>query len=295
MGKKVLITGASGFLAQHIIPRFIRSKEYTIIGVDRRPHGNFLPHKFIQADVRDLNYRDLLGVDLVVHLAWRTNIPDCTRHPEESTNENIDMTVHLLEVCKEAGVKRVFFPSTASLYGNNQTPWTEDMLGMPIEHYSWQKLSCEFLCKMYAGSFGVDTVIARFFQIFGEHQREDTALAAFLRAKRDGRPITLTETTAQSAFKSGQRDFIYAGDVADAVYLLTTMEEPGKGEIYNVGGGKCNTMEEIADAVGGEVKWVPRRDWEVERHEADIHKLTALGWEPTVNVLEWIHNLEKHD
>lgn len=283
---KILVTGSAGFLAQHIIPRF-QKEGHTVIGVDKRPEIT-KSNRFLQTDVRDLNYRDVLGVDYVVHLAWRTNIPDCSRHPEESTRDNIDMTIHLLEVAREAGVKKVFFPSTASLYGKNTTPWTEDMLGMPIEHYSWQKLSCEFLFKMYAESFGLNTVTARFFQIFGEYQREDTALAAFLRQKKIGQPITLTETTAQSSFRSGQRDFIYAGDVADAVYLLVTDERAGKGEIYNVGRGKVNTMEEIATAVGGEVKWVPRRPWEVERHEADIRKLTELGWSPKVDVIDWI-------
>jgi len=281
---KVLITGASGFLAQHICNKF-SDEGHEIIGLDKRPGG----WTSLQMDVKDLNYRDLLGVDYVVHLAWRTNIPDCSRHPEDSTRENIDMTIHLLEVAKEAGVKKVFFPSTASLYGKNPTPWSEDMTAFPIEHYSWQKLACESACKMYAEALGLDTVVARFFQIFGEYQREDTALAAFLRAKKNGQPITLTETTAQSAFKSGQRDFVYAGDVAEAVYLLTT-GSAGRGQIYNVGG-HVHTMEDIANAIGSEVKWIPRREWEVERHEADLSKLKALGWRPKIDVLEWLKRI----
>jgi len=251
-----MITGSAGFLAQHLIPKF-QNEGHFVVGVDKRPERH-QSNYFIQDDVRNLGYRDLLGIDAVCSMAWRTNIPDCSRHPEDSTNDNIDMTIHLLEVAKEAGVKRVFFPSTASLYGNNPTPWKEDMPPAPIEHYSWQKLACESACKMYARSLGLDTVVARFFQIFGEHQRDDTALAAFLRAKKNGQPITLTETTAQSSFKSGQRDFVYAGDVAEAVYLLTTHPHIGKGEIYNVGG-FVHSMEEIATAIGSEVVWIPRR------------------------------------
>ena len=286
---KVLVTGSSGFLAQHIVKKF-QKEGYFVIGVDKRPER----HKsdlFIQENVFDLNYRDLMGVDYVVSMHWRTNIPDCSRHPRESTENNIGSTLHLLEVSKEAGVKKFFFPSTASLYGHNTTPWTEDMLGNPIEHYSWQKLSCEFACKMYSEALGLNTVITRFFQIFGEYQRDDTALAAFIRAKKSGSPITLTETTAQSSFRSGQRDFIYAGDVADAVFLLTTDERAGKGEIYNVSSGETHTMEQIADAIGGEVKWIPRRAWEVERHHGDISKLSALGWTPKTNVIQWIKSV----
>ena len=284
--KRVLITGYSGFLGGHIAP-VLAQKEYRVIGLDKRPMQNmWMPEHFIQADVFDLTYRDLMGIDYVIHLAWRTNIPDCVRHPEDSTYQNIDMTVHLLEVAKEAGVKKVIFPSTASLYGNNETPWKEDMHVTPGEPYSWQKLSCEYLCKMYSQVYGLPTNILRFFQIFGENQREDTALAAFLKAKHSGKPITLTKTTAQSAFKSGQRDFIYAGDVAQAV--VDVMERGEDGEIYNVASGQIHTMEEIAETIGGKVEWIEKRNYEVEKHHGDISKIMSLGWKPKVNVLEWL-------
>ena len=280
---RIMITGASGFLAHHIIKEFQEQGHY-VVGVDKRPLGeHWLPNKFIQADVNDLTFRDLMGIDQVIHLAWRTNIPDCVRHPEESTRQNIDMTVHLMEVCKEAGVKKVFFPSTASLYGHNPTPWKEDMPPFPIEPYSWQKLSCEYLRFLYP-----NIVIGRFFQVFGELQREDTALSAFMKAKAEGRPVTLTKTVAQSTFKSGQRDFIYAGDLAKAVYLI--MEKGELGEIYNVSSGKVNTMEEIAEAIGADVVWIPKREYEVERHWGSIEKLTKLGWKPSMDVLTWLKN-----
>ena len=280
----VLITGSAGFLAQHIIKAF-QNKGYFVVGVDKRPELR-PSNKFIQTDVNDLTYRDLMGIDYVIHLAWRTNIPDCVRHPRESTYQNINTTIHLLEVAKEAGVKNFFFPSTASLYGNNPTPWTEDMLGKPIEHYSWQKLSCEFACKMYSTSYGLKTTIGRFFQVFGEHQRDDTALAAFMRNKKEGKPVTLTETTAQSSFRSGQRDFIYAGDIAEAVVIITEKGEAG--EIYNVASGGFHTMEEVAQALDVDVVWIPKRNWEVERHHGNIDKLKKLGWLPKTNVLEWV-------
>lgn len=280
---KVMVTGASGFLGFHFM-NALHKKGYEVIGVDKRPWpyiGTYF--KVIQCDVKDLQFRDLMGVDAVIHLAWRTNIPDCKRHPEESTENNIGMTVHLLEVCKEAGVKKFIFPSTASQYGHNPTPWTEDMTSDPMEPYSWQKLSCEYLCRMSE----VPCSITRNFQIYGEHQREDTALAAFFRMKKGDTPITLTETMAQSKFKSGQRDFIYAGDVAEAHILI--MEEGKDNETYNIASGKVHTMEDIAKAMEAEVKWIPKRDYEVERHEADISKLLELGWKPETDVIKWIH------
>jgi len=280
--KKVLITGISGFLGHHITKEFM-DNGYNVIGIDKRPipSDHYLPHMFVQANVNDLGYRDLMDIDYVVHLAFITNIPNSVRHPEKTTHDNICMTMHLLERCKEAKVKRVLFPSTASLYSHNPTPWTEDMPPLPIEPYSWQKLSLEYACKLYD-----NTIITRFFQIYGEQQREDTALYAFLKAKEDGRPISLTKTLAQSSSRSGQRDFVYAGDVAKAVRLLI---EKGKlGEIYNISSGQVNTMEDIAKAIGAKVQWIPRRHWEVERHHGDISKITELGWTPKTDVLTWL-------
>jgi len=290
---KVMVTGSSGFIGGHLVSE-LQKQGYYVIGVDKRPlpsghciPGQFLlgditPDEFIQTDVFDLGYRDLMDVDYVIHLAFVTNIPNSVRHPVETTYQNIDMTVHLLQMCKEAGVKRFLFPSTASLYSKNPTPWTEDMPPVPEEPYSWQKLCCEYACKMY----DLDTIIFRFFQVFGEHQREDTALAYFLKAKKEGKPITLTETTAQSSFKSAQRDFIYAGDLAKAVIIA--MEKGENNEIYNVGSGEITTMEDVAKAMGAEIKWIPRREWEVEKHLADINKIKGLGFKPETNIIKWL-------
>jgi len=248
-----------------------------------------MPTYFIQTDVRDLGFRDLMGIDFVVHLAFVTNIPHSVRHPKETTHDNIGMTVHILEIARETGVERVVFPSTASLYSNNQTPWKEDMPGEPIEPYSWQKLACESLCRMYACVYHVPTVVARLFQVFGELQRDDTALAAFLKKKRANEPITLTKTVAQSTFRSGQRDFVYAGDVANAlVRLANDARVVANGEIYNVCTGRVRTMEEIAHVLNSTVVWLPRREYEVERHEGDARKLRAIGWEPKVDVIDWL-------
>lgn len=288
--KKILVTGVSGFIGHHFI-KAAQDAGYWVKGVDKRPipSNHYKPNLFVQADVNDLNYRDVMGCDYVVHFAWRTNIPDCQRHPEDSTRQNIDMSIHMLELAREAGVKNFLFPSTASLYGNNPTPWKEDMTPDPIEPYSWQKLSIEHASSMYTKVYGLPTTIFRFFQVFGEFQREDTALAAFLKAKKDNKPVTLTQTTAQSSFKSGQRDFVYAGDLAEALVMALDSENTGKGEVLNVASGTFKTMEEIAKAIGAEVEWIPKREYEVERHLADVSKIKGvIGWEAKTDVIEWL-------
>ena len=115
-------------------------------------------------------------------------------------------------------------------------------------------------------------------------------MAAFFRAKKEGKAITLTETMAQSSFRTGQRDFVYVKEVAEAFARTCESEKTGHGEIINIGTGKVTMMEEIAKAIGGEIIFIPKRGFEVERHEADLTRARELlDWNPKVDVIEWLN------
>jgi nucleoside-diphosphate-sugar epimerase len=287
---KVVVTGVAGFIGPHVVEECLK-QGWDVIGVDILPCDLHVSRfSFLQKDARELTVTELSGIDYIVHLAFVTNIPHSIQHPIDTTRDNIEMTVRLLESATKAGVKKVVFPSTASLFGNNPTPWREEMPPDPIEPYSWQKLSCEHLLRMWTTRYGLPTVILRLFQVFGENQRKDTAMAAFFRARKEGKPITLTETTAQSSFRTGQRDFVYVKEVAEAFRRALTSDKTGQGEIINVGTGKMTTMEEIAKAIGSEVVFIPRRGFEVEKHQADNSRAKALlDWHPHKDVIQWLH------
>ena len=297
---KALVTGAAGFIGPHIVNEFL-DRGWEVMGIDivecdeysNIKHENY---NFQIMDVRSLTENDLEGVDYIVHLAFVTNIPNSIENPLDTTKDNIDMTAHILRLAEKAEIKKFLFPSTASQYGNNPVPWVETMSSDPIEPYSWQKLSCEYACKMWSSCYNLPTTIFRFFQVFGENQRQDTAISAFIRSKREGRPITLVETTAQSSFRTGQRDFIYVKDLARAVAMAAESSKTGNGEILNIGFGKATSMEDVAKAVGGEITFIPRRKFEVETHLADITKTRELlGWEPEVEILDWVSAFIKQD
>lgn len=286
-----MITGSAGFLAQHLIPEAKKGKWF-VIGVDKRPQ-RIKADEFIQTDVFDLNYRDLMDVEAVVHLAWRTNIYDCIQHPEESTKENINMTLHLLEVCKMAKVKKFIFPSTASLYSYNKIPWTEDMKLEPIEHYSWQKLSCEYLCQMYANYFNVPSVILRFFQIYGEYQRKDTVISVFKEKLKKKEELTIFKPKDKN-LDSPQRDFLYAGDLSKAIMLAIKSKNTGKGEVINICTNKLTSILDIVKTMGAKYKIVSGRDYDVDVHLGDNKKARILlGWQVETEILKWLEKYGK--
>ena len=288
---KVLVTGSSGFIAPHVIESCIKNK-FEVLGIDLKdPEIEVSNCKYLKKDIRNLEVKDLEEIDYIIHLAFVTNIPYSINNPVETSQNNIQMTVDLLDKATKAKCKKLVFSSTASLYGNNPLPWTENMQADPPEPYCWQKYSCEMLCKMWSERYSLSTSTLRLFQVYGENQRHDTALSKFIQSKKENRPITLTETTAQSSFRTGRRDFIYVKDVADAFVATLKSENAKNGEVFNVGTGIMTTMEDIALTIGGQIEFIPRRNFEVEAHQADMTKsLKYLNWKPKVEVLSWLKN-----
>ena len=295
----ILITGASGFIAPHIIQESL-DKGLKVVGVDLLDQNpkeavHDENYTFKKMDVRSLDEDFMREIDYVVHLAFVTNIPNSINNPLDTTKDNIDMTVHLLNLCVKAKIKKFLFPSTGSLYGNNPIPWDESMLADPIEPYSFQKLSCEYACKAWYSCYDLPTTVFRFFQVYGENQRKDTAISKFIQSKKEGRPITLVETTAQSSFRTGRRDFIYVKDLAEAVILAAKSKNTGKGEILNIGTGKATTVEDVASAIGGEITFIPRRKFEVEAHVANMKKTEKiLNWKYKTEILDWVKTFSEN-
>lgn len=292
--KSILITGSSGFIAPHVIKKAL-DNNFKVYGIDlKNPEIKINGCDYIRKDIRDFNLKEIHKLDYIVHLAFVTNIPFTISEPVASTNDNIVMTADLLKKATEAKIKKFIFSSTASLYGNNPIPWKESMTSDPIEPYGWQKLSCEYMCKMWTKRYNLPTSIHRLFQVYGENQRQDTALAKFLQLKKEKKPITLTKTEISSECKTGRRDFIYVGDVAEAFLKNCTSSKTGYGEIINIGSSQMISMEEIANTIGGEIKFIPRRDFEVDTHQADLTNCKKyLDWHPKVEVISWLKDFVK--
>jgi nucleoside-diphosphate-sugar epimerase len=208
------------------------------------------------------------------------------RDPVGTTYNNIDLGVKMLELAKQAGVKKFLYPSTASLYGNQPLPWNETMNAYPTEPYSLQKYTMERFLRYYADN-GLPTVIFRLFQVFGEYQRHDTAIAKFFRCRKDGSPIPVTQT--EGGGESAKRDFIYAGDIAEAMCMALVSENTGKGEIINIASGYNYSIKEIAELISDNIQSIPRRSFDLDEHLADVSKSKeVLGWQAKTDVKEWI-------
>ena len=197
-------------------------------------------------------------------------------------------TTTVLQCAREAGVKRFVYSSTSSAYGNNPYPNVETQPDDCLNPYSASKAAGEKFCKMYSSLYGLETVVLRYFNVFGERcptrGQYAPVIGIFDRQKESGEPLTIVGDGSQ------KRDFIYVKDIARANYLASIMPLKGNiGEVFNVGSGKNYSVQQIADSISDNQTYIAERSGEMDTTLADITKIgETIGWKPEVDVLEWI-------
>lgn len=294
----VLVTGGAGFIGGHLM-RALTAQGYAVRVFDNlyradpavvdeidRTSGAEL----VEGDVRYRAsvQRALAGVDLVVHLA-SIAINKSVVDPEESVEVNVVGSENLFAAAAEAGVRRLVFASTASVYGEpDELPMSEDSPLKPQTPYCISKLASEHLLQFYGRTKDLDWNILRFFNVYGPGQRTDayytTVVLTFVERLLRGEPPMIDGAGEQSM------DFVHVRDVARAIVLALESEQSRT--IVNVGTGTQTTVADLArilvKIVGADVEPQFRpRDVLVSRRAADIRRAAdVLGWKPEIGVEE---------
>ena len=293
---KSLVTGGCGFIGSHVVD-YLVDKGHDVVVVDNCSANN---DEFYENDKVDYSGADITdyqairevitGVDCVFHLAAESRLQPAIENPIEAVTKNCVGTTVMLQAARDAGVRRFVYSSTSSGYGNNPAPSVETQPDDCLNPYSASKVAAEKFCKMYYELYGLNTVSLRYFNVFGERSptrgQYAPVVGIFQRQKEAGEPLTIVGDGSQ------RRDFIYVKDVARANYLASIMPLKGCfGEVFNVGSGKNYSIQEIADLVSDNQQYLPKRSGEMDTTLANIDKIkSVIGWEPEVDVLEWIKN-----
>ena len=292
--KRILITGIDGFFGRNLVHRWIN--KYELIGIDLPPQlfdedsQTLAWYQSINhIDLRDdpTYYKDVMvGVDTVIHCAAKTRIdPSWNEFPDYYTT-NITASQQLLKVSQELGVKKFIYFSSSSVYGNNGTDCqSEDSELCPTSPYAVSKMAAEYALKAQALKGNTELIIVRPFTMYGPFMRSGTyslVIAKFIKAYIDNVPLILEGTGQQT------RDFIHADDAMAALELI--MEHGTHGDVFNIGTGRSVTIKELADVVSHKQITAPSRIGAIGRTCADMSRLTKLGYEPKIQVLEWLSN-----
>ena len=293
---KAIVTGGAGFIGSNLVDRILPLYDEVVV-IDNESsdaHDSFYWNKECSNHKLDIcdykNIRPLFdGVEVVFHIAAEARIQPTIKNPILAANTNVVGTCTVLQCAREAGVKRVVYSSTSSAYGlKNKIPLIETMSNDCLNPYSVTKTSGEELCKIYTKLFGLETVIFRYFNVYGERHplkgQYAPVVGIFLRQKNNGEPMTIVGDGKQ------RRDFTHVSDVVSANVLASIIENKAPvGETINIGTNTNHSILEVAKYIGGEYKFIESRLGEAKETQADNTKAEKmLGWAPSVKLEDWL-------
>ncbi len=294
------MTGAAGFIGRSIAAALLKRGE-TVRGVD-----NFITGKranlagleameFIEGDLAEAGVcaRVCAEVEIVFHEAALASVPRSVANPVATNVACVDATLNLLVAARDAGVRRVVYAGSSSAYGESPTlPKHEQMLPNPISPYAVAKLAGEHYMRVFARVYGLETVVLRYFNVFGPYQDPTShysgVLAIFCRKMLAGEQPTIYGDGEQS------RDFTYIDNVVHANLLAAAAPaEKVSGRMMNAATGTRITLNEtfgiLRELTGyaGEPKYVEGRAGDIRDSLADIGLADELlGYRPVVDFRE---------
>lgn len=297
---RLLVTGAAGFIGSHLIEALLSQgdevvgvdnfdafypramKERNLAEVGRQPGLSFWEHDIL--DVAAVRER-LTPDTVVVHLAAKAGVRPSLADPVGYARANVTGTAAVLEAARQAGVSRIVFGSSSSVYGDSTpAPFREDATAVvPVSPYAATKRAAELLLSSVTPIYGFRAASLRFFTVYGPRQRPDLAIHALTRQMVERRTLTLFGDGTQA------RDYTYCDDIIAGVLAAVrwTGNAPIGVETFNLGGNRSiatgDMVAEIAAALGVQpkVEWGPMQPGDVQRTAADLTKSSAvLGYTP---------------
>lgn len=293
---KVLVTGGAGFIGSNLVDNLLSlGKEVVVIDNESSDaHEKFYWNdkaKNYKIDICD--YQSILplfkDVSHVFHIAAEARIQPAIINPLKAVTTNVVGTCNILQAARENEVKRVIYSSTSSAYGlKNSPPLKETMVKDCLNPYSVSKTCGEELCSMYYKLFGLETVIFRYFNVYGERQptkgQYAPVIGLFQKQKKEGKKMTVVGDGLQ------RRDFTHVSDIVEANKLAAFSENRHiLGELFNVGTGKNYSVMELVKIIDGDYEHIPPRLGESRVTLADTTKIRSmLSWYPKIDLKEWI-------
>ena len=293
-----LVTGGAGFIGSHLVDKLI-DLEYTVVSVDNESAES--NDKFYwrsdainyTSDVTNWEIIDHICTrhepDIIFHLASDARVQTSIINPQRSCMTNYIGTCNMLEIAKKYK-SRFVFSSTSSSYGRvNVPPLTEDMKPDCLTPYSVSKVASEYLCKVYNNIYGVESIVLRYFNVYGPRQPIKGVYAPviglFQKQQQEGIPMTIVGDGSQ------RRDFTYISDVIRAnIKAGQCTNDNAFGEAINIGTGTNHSILQLTEMIGGPVEHLALRSGESDVTLADISKAKKLlDWEPTVTLEKGIN------
>ena len=297
---KYLVTGGAGFIGSNIVKKLLEKGE-TVRVLDNYATGR---KKNIQKYLKDIEFvkgdlanlkdckKAVKGIDYILHQGAVPSVPRSVNDPIWTNNANINGTLNILIAARDAQIRRLVYAGSSSAYGDSPVmPKIETMENRPKSPYAIQKLTGEQYCQNFTKLYGLETVVIRYFNVFGPQQDPGSVYSAviplFIKAILKDKQPTIYGDGLTS------RDFTYVDNVVSANLLACTAPKLATGEVINVACGyevSLNQLvEKINQVLGKNIKpkYAAERVGDVKHSLADIGKAKKLlGYKPLVTFEE---------
>jgi len=296
MAHNFLVTGGAGFIGSNLVAALLdRGENVRVVdnfstGKRENVAGLLDRIELIEGSLTEMEIcrRAVENIDFVLHQAAIPSVARSVADPVAADDANVGATVRLLTAAKEARVRRFVYAASSSAYGDIEAPVkSEDMPPRPQSPYAVSKLAGEYYCKVFHALYGLETIILRYFNIFGPNQDPSSPYSAvipiFITAALDGRRPTIFGDGRQS------RDFTYVANVVQANLLACQAADRAVGEVINVACGKSVDLLTLLECIGRiigrriEPEFDATRPGDVRHSLADLTKAgELLGYKPVV-------------
>ena len=264
---KILVTGCAGFIGSHLCEKLV-AEGHEVIGIDN--FDDFYSKEFKSKNIESLNQSPnfvlrLIDIrlkeeldsireefELVIHLAAKAGVRPSIEKPENYIETNITGTQNILDLMLKRKVNKIVFASSSSIYGDNTvSPYSENaVVDFPISPYAFTKKSCELLLYTYFHLYKINSVLLRFFTVYGPRQRPDLAINKFFTAIEQDKPIFV--------FGDGStaRDYTFIADIIKGIMSSIDLikKESAVYEIINLGNNRptklLSLIQKIEEVVG---------------------------------------------
>jgi UDP-N-acetylglucosamine/UDP-N-acetyl-alpha-D-glucosaminouronate 4-epimerase len=294
---RALVTGGAGFIGSHLVDALV-DLGVDVVVLDDLSSGHAenvnKAAQLVRADILDKAAVDgaIRGCDLAFHQAARRAVLQSLEQPLETDRVNVGGTLTVLMAARDAGVRRVVFGASSSVYGGSAVlPTPESVTPHPRSPYAVTKYAGEQYCRVFGELYGLETVALRYFNVYGPRQRPDSRYAAviprFIDAVASRRPPEVHGDGLQS------RHFTFVFDAVQANLLAAEAPAHCSRGVYNVAGDRAYNLLEVLEILAGTLgaKVVPvhsaPRAGDVRQSLADLTAAGRdLGYEPTVTLPE---------
>jgi nucleoside-diphosphate-sugar epimerase len=304
---KVLVTGGAGFIGSHLVDRLLAEGfEVTVLddfSSGRRQnishHKNAREFHVVHGDVRDtgLVKNVVEDVDAVFHEAALVDVALSVEKPFLFNDVNVVGTLNLLRVCANSGIRRFVFASSAAVYGNSRpAKKREDMLLRPTSPYGVTKLAAENYIRVFSELYGLETVILRYFNVYGLRQGVRSSYSGVVTAFLS----RLLNSQAPIVHGDGRqtRDFVNVDDVV-AANMLALKSNNAVGEVFNIASGMAITIGDLAKVMQRITEkeclkpvFTEPRTGDIKHCLADISKAERLlGFHPKMKISDGLLKL----